>query len=130
MKQSSDGVLVNGSQMPYGDKVNGSDQVKSQDMGLDGANIDTVAVEKMERSSDGESKERKSSVSRQTDQRKINKGTKRETAPRFQSMTKGKGTPTPVMMNGDIIGEKKKVPATMEDVPKSVTSIVSILEFT
>ena len=129
MKQPTDGVLVNGSQMPYGEKVNGGDQGKSQDLGLDGANIDAVAVEKMERSSDGESKEHKSSVSRQTDQRKINKGTKRETAPRFQSMTKGKVAQTPVMMNGDVIGEKKKVPATMEDVPKSVTSIVSTLGF-
>ena len=101
------------------------DQGKSQDMGLDGSNIEAISVEKMERPSDGEGKDRKSSAGRKADQKKINKGTKRETAPRFQSITKTKASQNPVLMNGAVINESKKISTPpMEDTPKPVPSTV------
>ena len=97
-------------------------------MGLDGSSIEAISVEKTERPSDGESKDRKSSTGRKADQKKINKGTKRETAPRFQSMTKSKGPQNPVLMNGDVINETKKIVTTsMEDTSKPVPSTVRSL---
>ena len=119
--------MVNGPQMPYNDTMSGNEQVKAKDMGKDGANIEGIAIDKHERSSDGENKDRKSSTGKKPEQRKINKGTKRETAPRFQGMAKAKVQQSPILMNGEVIGEKKKVSATMEDVPKSVLSKVSTL---
>lgn len=117
--QPNEGVLVNG----FSDVVNVHDQTKSQDLGLDGSSIEAISVEKTERPSDGENKDRKSSTGRKADQKKINKGTKRETAPRFQSMTKSKGPQNPVLMNGDVINETKKIVTTsIEDTSKPVPS--------
>ena len=124
MKQPNDGAVTSASQIPFADALNEADQVKSRDIGLDGTSIDTAVAEKIERPSDGDSQGRKTSLNRQADQRKVNKGTKRETAPRFQSMAKAKVPQNPVVMNGDVIGEKKQASVAMEDVPKSVASTV------
>lgn len=124
MSQPSDGP-VNGSQMPYNDTINGKEQVKSKDTGMEDGNIDAITMDKLDRSPDGESKDRKVSVSRKSEQRKINKGTKKETAPRFQSIGKGKMPLSPAVVYSDDSNDKKKVSATVEDVPKSVLSKVS-----
>ena len=91
-----------------------------------------ITGENDELNSDMESKPtgRKGSLTRsKTESRKINKGTKRETAPRFQNMTKGKGMPNPRMVNGDGAQQKKKVSATAEDVAVLGFRTVSLLNF-
>lgn len=123
VNQPNEGVIVNGAQIPYNDGINENDQVKSQDIGGENGNMDTI--DKLEGSSDSENKDPKNPVTRKTEQRKINKGTKRETAPRFQSIAKGKVPQSPVRMYSEGMVDKKRVSTTMEDVPKSVLSKVS-----
>ena len=127
MSQANDVILVNGSAVVYKEQINGKDL---QDLNIDEANMDSIAADKTDRGADGESKDgsRKSSVGRKTEQRKITKGTKRETAPRFQNMPKAK-----VAGNGEALiadgREATKVSATTDDVQEVGISKVEINEF-
>ena len=123
-------ILVNGSAVVYKEQITGNDHQTLQDLNIDEANVDSIAADKTDRSADGESKDgsRKSSVGRKTEQRKITKGTKRETAPRFQNMPKAK-----VTGNGEALiadgRETNKVSATTEDVQEVGISKVEFSKF-
>ncbi len=66
----------------------------------------------------------KQAQNRKPEARKINKGTKRETAPRFQTATKNKNAITR-LVNGDVSQDRKKISVTAEDVSALEVSTVS-----
>ena len=130
MSQQNDVIMVNGSAVVYKEQINGNDHQTLQDLNIDEANMDSIAADKTDRNADGESKDaaRKSSLGRKTDQRKITKGTKRETAPRFQSIPKAKVTGNGETLISDT-REKSKVSETTEDVQEVGVSKVELDDF-
>ena len=126
MSKPNENVMVNGGQVVYNDSVNGTEHGKSTDGPPEESSLN--GADKSSRHGDIEAKDanRKQSASRKADQRKINKGTKRETAPRFQGIAKAKANP---ILSSENDLEKKKISATAEDVSDIVFSKVGIKRF-
>ncbi len=88
-----------------------------------------TSTEDADAGGDSRQSTQKQQPTRKTEQqRKVNKGTKRETAPRFQNISKSKTILNGSMPNGDVnvTRSKKKTSATAEDVATVELSTVSL----